>query len=369
VTARPATSARPRAFDGVRVLDAATNIAGPYAASILADFGADVVKIEPVAGDPMRAYPPNVGEHPTQWAAVNHDKRYLALDLRRPQGREILAELIRGADPRLVHATLSAFYPTDGDRPGYDILVQGESGLLHLTGEPDRPPSRLGASVIDHVSGLWLAPGVLAALAGPRERATVHVAMIDVAVSLLNEKISAFLATGDEPRRMGAGTTATTPHGAFPTADGYIVIGAATDTTFRALAEALGPPVDGAQRFASQAGRLRHRDELEAAVAEVLRVRDTDHWIAVLEQAGVPVGRVATLKETMLRHERDSATGIRAVDGTGIRVVAPPVVIEDGGWEALSAPGGPGRDADAVLAELGISPERVSGLREAGVIR
>jgi crotonobetainyl-CoA:carnitine CoA-transferase CaiB-like acyl-CoA transferase len=394
VTASRAPSARPRAFAGVRVLDAATNIAGPYAASILADFGADVVKVEPVAGDPMRAYPPSVGEHTTQWAAVNHDKRYLALDLRRPQGREILAELIRGADvlvqnmrpgrearlgldaaschdvnPRLVHATLSAFYPADGDRPGYDILVQGESGLLHLTGEPDRPPSRLGASVIDHVSGLWLALGVLAALAGPRERATVQVAMIDVAVALLNEKISAFLATGDEPRRMGAGTTATTPHGAFPTADGYIVIGAATDTTFRALAEALGPPVDGDQRFASQAGRLRHRDELEAAVAQVLRVRDTDHWIAVLEQAGVPVGRVATLKETMLRHERDSATGIRAVDGTGIRVVAPPLVIEDGGWGALSAPGGPGRDADAVLAELGFSPERVSGLRQAGVIR
>jgi crotonobetainyl-CoA:carnitine CoA-transferase CaiB-like acyl-CoA transferase len=377
----------------VRVLDAATNIAGPYAASVLSDFGADVIKVEPIGGDPMRAYPPSVGEITTQWAAVNHDKRYLALDLRQPAGREILGELVRGSDvliqnvrpgrearlgldaatchdanPRLIHATLSAFYPSDGDRPGYDILVQGESGLLHLTGEADRPPSRLGASVIDHVSGLWLALGILAALAGPRERATVRVAMIDVAVALLNEKISAFLATGEEPPRMGAGTTATTPHGAFATNDGYIVIGAATDRTFQALSHALGEHALEDERFATQEGRLQHRDELEAAVAGALALRSTDHWLGVLASAGVPAGRVSSLEESLLRHDHDSHTGLRDVDGSGIRVVAPPVLLDDDGWAPLTAPGGPGRDADAVLGDLGIGADRVATLRASGVI-
>jgi crotonobetainyl-CoA:carnitine CoA-transferase CaiB-like acyl-CoA transferase len=376
------------------VLDAATNIAGPYAASTLADFGAEVIKIEPLAGDPMRAYPPAVERTTTQFAAVNHDKRYLSVDLRRPEGRDLLHELVRGADvliqnvrpgrearlgldaaschaanPRLVHATLAAFHPADGDRPGYDILVQGESGLLHLTGESDRPPSRLGASVIDHASGVWLALGIVAALAGPRDRATVRVAMLDVAVALLNEKISAFLTTGEEPTRMGAGTSSTTPHGAFPTADAHIVIGAATDASFRALARALGPPIDGDERYATHAGRLRHRAELESQITAALARHGADHWVGVLEQAGVPVGRVSTLAESLARHGRDSATGLRDVDGTGVRVVAPPVVLEGAAWGPLACPGEAGRDSAAVLAEIGIEGAALDRLRAEGVLR
>jgi crotonobetainyl-CoA:carnitine CoA-transferase CaiB-like acyl-CoA transferase len=219
------------------------------------------------------------------------------------------------------------------------------------------------------VSGLWLALAILAALAGPRERATVRVAMLDVAVALLNEKISAFLATAEEPQRMGAGTSSTAPHGAFPTADGYIVIGAATDASFRQLSGALGAPLDGDYRFAAQEGRLRHREELEAAIDACLKGHGTDHWLAVLDAAGVPVGRVSTLAESMERHEQDSATGLREVDGTGIRVVAPPVLIDGAGWVPLETPGFPGRDSAEVLAELGIDGERLERLRETGVLR
>jgi crotonobetainyl-CoA:carnitine CoA-transferase CaiB-like acyl-CoA transferase len=382
-----------RPFEGIRVLDAATNIAGPYAASTLADFGADVIKIEPIGGDPMRAYPPVVQETTTQFAAVNHDKRYVALDLREAQGRAVLHKLVRSSDvliqnvrpgrearlgldaeschdanPRLIHATLAAFHPADGDRPGYDILVQGESGLLHMTGEPDRPPSRIGASVIDHASGVWLALAIVAALAGDRDRTTVRVAMLDVAVALLNEKISAFLTTGEEPVRMGAGTSTTTPHGAFPTADEHIVIGAASDASFRALARVLGPPIDGDERFATQAGRLAHRAELEPQIVTALAGHGAEHWIEALDAAGVPVGRVSTLAQSLARHSRDSATGLRAVAGTGVRVVAPPVVFDDAPWEALECPGEAGRDSDAVLAEVGIDGEALARLRGHGVV-
>jgi CoA:oxalate CoA-transferase len=382
-----------RPFEGIRVLDAATNIAGPYAASTLADFGAEVIKIEPIGGDPMRAYPPMVEETTTQFAAVNHDKRYVALDLREAPGRAILRKLVRSSDvliqnvrpgrearlgldaeschdanPRLIHATLAAFHPADGDRPGYDILVQGESGLLHMTGEPDRPPSRIGASVIDHASGVWLALAIVAALAGDRDRTTVRVAMLDVAVALLNEKISAFLTTGEEPVRMGAGTSTTTPHGAFPTADEHIVIGAASDASFRALARVLGPPIDGDERFATQAGRLAHRAELESQIVTALDGHGAEHWIDALEAVGVPVGRVSTLAQSLERHGRDSATGLRAVNGTGVRVVAPPVVFDGTPWEPLECPGETGRDSEAVLAEVGIDGKALARLRGQGVV-
>ncbi|MBS1676597.1 MAG: CoA transferase [Actinobacteria bacterium] len=379
---------------GLRVIDAATNIAGPWAGSILADLGAEVIKVEPLKGDMMRAYPPFVDGVQTQYAAVNHDKRYLALDLREERGRAVLHRCLGGCDvliqnlrpgheaklgldaaachaanPRLVHASIAAFHPADGDRPGYDLLVQGESGLMDQTGEPDMPPSRVGAAAIDYASGLWLALGILAELQGERERATVRVSMLDVAGGLLNEKVSAFLATGVAPRRLGSRTATTTPHGAFPTADGHIVIGAATDHAFARLAEVLGPPLDE-ERFADQAGRLENRDELEAAVAAGLAGRGTEHWLAVLGEAGVPVGRVADLASMTARHRAASRTGFRAVEGVdGLEVMAPAFSFGEREWGPLPPPGEVGADSAAVLADLGLGAAEIAALREQGLIR
>jgi crotonobetainyl-CoA:carnitine CoA-transferase CaiB-like acyl-CoA transferase len=383
-----------QALNGIRVLDAATNIAGPYGASLLSDLGADVIKVEPLRGDPMRAYPPAVDGTTTQFAAVNHDKDYVALDLRSPGGRDVLHRLCREADvlvqnmrpgheaklgldaaschaanPRLVHATVAAFHPADGDRPGYDMLVQGESGLLDQTGEPDRPPSRIGASAIDYVSALWLTIGILGALQGEREREAIRVSMLDAAIGLLNEKVSAFVATGEAPRRMGAGTSVTTPHGAFETADSGIVIGAATDEAFQRLAGTLGPPLDGDERFATQSGRLAHRAEVEGLVTELLGARGADHWIEVLAAAGVAVGRVSPLAEAVARHREASRTGMRAVDGlAGVEVLAPAIAFAHHDWPALARPGAPGRDTDAVLVGLGYDPAEIDALRAAGAI-
>ncbi len=384
----------PLALAGVRVLDAATNIAGPYGASLLADIGAEVIKIEPLAGDPMRAYPPFCDGTTTQFAAVNHSKRYVAIDLRTDGGRALLHELAAGADvlvqnaragheaklgldaeachaanPRLIHATVAAFHPADGDRPGYDMIVQGESGLLDQTGEPDRPPSRIGASAIDHVTGLWLAFAVMAALRGPRDRETIRVSMLDVAVGLLNEKASAYLATGEAPQRMGAGTSVTTPHGAFATADGYIVIGAATDAAFLRLARVLGPPLDGNERFVTQAGRLAHREEVESAVTAALSHHTSEHWTEVLSANGLAVGRVASLPEAIERHRGDSNTGLRVVEGSDrIEVLAPAVSFSDERWRPLPLPGATGRDGETVLAAFGVGAERRGELRDQGVI-
>jgi crotonobetainyl-CoA:carnitine CoA-transferase CaiB-like acyl-CoA transferase len=215
---------------------------------------------------------------------------------------------------------------------------------------------------------VWLALAIVAALAGDRDRTTVRVAMLDVAVALLNEKISAFLTTGEEPTRMGAGTSTTTPHGAFPTADAHIVIGAASDASFRELARVLGPPIDGDERFATQAGRLTHRAELESQIVAALAQHGAEHWVAALDAVGVAVGRVSTLAESLARHSRDSATGLRRVNGTGVRVVAPPVVFNGTPWQPLDCPGEAGRDSDTVLTEIGIDDETLERLRGQGVV-
>jgi CoA:oxalate CoA-transferase len=378
---------------GVRVIDAATNIAGPWAASILSDLGAEVIKVEPLKGDMMRAYPPFVDGVQTQYAAVNHDKRYLALDLREEGGRAVLhrclgesdvliqnlrpgheaklgldQESCHAANPRLVYATAAAFHPADGDRPGYDLLVQGESGLMDQTGEPDMPPSRIGAAAIDYASGLWLAIGILAELRGERDKPSVRVSMLDVASGLLNEKVSAFLATGVAPQRLGSRTSTTTPHGAFPTADGFIVIGAATDHAFAKLAGVLGAPLDE-ERFASQAGRLENREELEAAIGAGLAGAGTEHWLGVLGAAGVPVGRVADFAAMTERHREASRTGFRPVEGVdGLEVMAPALSFGDAEWGPLPAPGGTGADSDAVLGDLGLGAAEIAKLREEGLV-
>jgi crotonobetainyl-CoA:carnitine CoA-transferase CaiB-like acyl-CoA transferase len=383
-----------RPLQGIRVIDAATNIAGPYGASVLADLGADVVKVEPLRGDPVRGYPPFRDGVTSQFAAVNHDKKYLAVDLRRAEGRAVLHRLCTGADvlvqnaragheaklgldaaschaanPLLVHVTVAAFHPIDGDRPGYDMLVQGESGLLHQTGEPDRRPSRIGASAIDHATGLWIALSILAALRGPRDRETVRVSMLDVAVGLLNEKIAAHVVTGEDHPRMGSGTYVTTPHGAFPTADDDIVIGAPTDDSFRRLAAVLGPPLEGDERFLTQEGRLAQRAEVERFVALALSAHGADHWIAALSGAGIAVGRVAALPEAVARHREHSATGLRPVAGVdGLEVVAPAVSFDGGGWPPLRRPGAIGADTDDVLRSAGFDDEELATLRAEGLI-
>jgi CoA:oxalate CoA-transferase len=176
---------------GIRVLDFGMNIAGPYGASVLADFGADVIKVEAPEGDAARAFEPKAGGISALFAAMNHNRRYLGIDLKRPQARPVLERLIDRADvliqnlrqgraeklgidaaacharnPRLIHASIEAFYPNEGERPGYDLMVQAECGMMALTGHAGGPPARTPSAAIDHVTGLWTATAVLAAMAG-----------------------------------------------------------------------------------------------------------------------------------------------------------------------------------------------------------
>ena len=381
-------------LDGTVVLDFGMNIAGPYAASVLSDFGADVIKVEPPAGDSARGYPPVLDGVSVLFASANHGKRYLGLDLRRPEAADIVGGLVERADvliqnlrpgkavelgidastchrrnPRLVHCSVEAFYPGDGDRPGYDLMVQAESGFLAATGDEDGGPSRTPASVLDHVASLWVALGAMAALAGPRDKNVVRVTMLDVAMALFNDRASTLVATGEVPRRLGSSLATTAPHRSYPTADGDVVVGAANDGLYRKLAKLLGPPVEGDERFDTLPGRLQHRAELDALVADALRKETTATWMARLDEVGVPAAAVRDLAEAVERHRAMSATGFHDVPGIpGLSIVAPPVILGAEPW-APPPPGPVGRDSVAVLQDvLELDDDAIGRLVKGGVV-
>jgi len=293
-----------RPLAGVRVLDCGMNIAGPEAASLLADLGADVIKVEAPRGDTSRALQPMSDGVSEMVAAVNRNKRYLGLDLGQPAASRVLTPLLEWADvlvqnlrpgkatslgidagrchavnPRLVHVSIEAFYPAEAIRPGYDLLVQAETGMMHLTGEPDRAPSRLPGSLLDHISGLWSAFGITAALHGKRERAELVISMSDIAQSLLGDRVAAYLMSGEVPQRMGSAIGVTTPLQAYPTADGDVVVGAASDALYRRLCAVIDPSLADDPRFRGQADRLAHRQELNELIESALSTASADVWL------------------------------------------------------------------------------------------
>ena len=377
---------------GIRVLDFGMNIAGPYGASVLADFGADVIKVESPEGDAARGFEPRAGGISALFSAMNHQRRYLGIDLKRPEARPVIARLIDRADvliqnlrqgraeklgidasscharnPRLIHASIEAFYPNEGDRPGFDLMVQAECGMMAMTGDADGPPARTPSAAIDHVTGLWTATSVLAALAGRRDKPVIKIAMIDVAMSLLNDRVANYLVDGQEPHRMGSATTITTAHQAYPTADGHLLIGAPSDALFARLAKVLGSPVEGDSRFATQSGRLALRAELNAAISTALARDSNQSWYDRINAAGVPVAIVRPLSSAVERHAAYSATGIARLGDGGLGILAPPVQME-GVNAASEPPRQVGADTDAVLAEYGFTPSELEALRAGGVV-
>jgi CoA:oxalate CoA-transferase len=366
-----ATDALP--LRGIRVLDFGMNIAGPQAASFLGDLGAEVIKIEAPSGDTSRGLEPKIDGVSMTAATMNRNKRYLALDLRNPASAPVRDALIRWADvavqnlrpgkaaslgidaahchdlnPRLIHLSIEAFYPSEGSRPGYDLLVQAETGMMHLNGEADRAPSRLPGSLLDHTTGMFAAYSLAAALHGPRERSSLTVSMSDVAQTLIGDRVAAYIASGEAPQRMGSAISVTTPLQAYVTGDGVLAIGAASDVLFRRLAEALGTTMAADPRFADQANRLAHRDELNAEIEKVLAEDVADSWYRRLSDAGIPVARVRDLPDAVQRHRELSATGLVEVEGlTGAEIVANPM----GARRRPQRPGLVGEDSETVVVE------------------
>jgi crotonobetainyl-CoA:carnitine CoA-transferase CaiB-like acyl-CoA transferase len=336
---------------GLLVADFSRILAGPYATMLLADLGAEVVKVEGPAGDDTRTWMPPVRDGvSTYFLGINRGKRSIALDLRDESDLAAARELARRADvvienlkpggmarfgldhdtvresnPGVVYASISGFGAGPGkDVPGYDLMVQAMSGLMSLTGDPDGPPYRAGISVFDVMAGNHAAIGILAALRH-RDRSGegqhVEVNLLSSALTGLVNHSSAWVASGTVPYRMGNAHPSVFPYEPLPTADDDLIVAAANDGQFRKLCGVLGiPEVADDPRFARNADRTANREELRPVLLERLREKGAVEWFDLLTAAGVPSGPIQTIDGGFAMAERFGLDPVVAV-GEGDRAV------------------------------------------------
>jgi crotonobetainyl-CoA:carnitine CoA-transferase CaiB-like acyl-CoA transferase len=329
-------------LDGLLVVDLTQNVAGPFCTQILGDMGAEVVKVErPGRGDDARAWaPPFWGEESASFMAFNRNKRSLALDLKREGGLDVLRRLVARADvlvqslragaigelgldyaaasalnPRLIYCSITA-YGARGPMahlPGYDPLMQAYAGLMSVNGHPGQEPARVGTSIVDMGTGMWAALGVMAGLR-QRERTgrglEVTTALFDTTLMWVSYHAMGYLGSGEVPQPQGSGTAMIAPYQAFPTADGYAMIGAASDALFRRLAGALDAPgLLADPRFVDNPSRVRHRAAVVEAVSAHTRAFKTADLLERLREAGVPGAPIQTLDQ-VLRQPQTEASGM-----------------------------------------------------------
>ncbi|MGJ7416098.1 CaiB/BaiF CoA transferase family protein [Streptomyces cinereoruber] len=385
---RDAPRAAPGALSGIVVADFGRVLAGPYMTMLLADLGADVIKIErPGSGDDTRAWgPPFAGGEATYFLGVNRNKRSVSLDLTDPGGlaaaraivdrADVLVENfrpgtmerlglgyedVRATNPGLVYCSVTGFGTAEGARlPGYDLLVQAMGGLMSVTGEPDGPGTKTGVALVDVVTGLHAGMGVLAALRH-RERTgegqRVEVSLLGSLLSALTNQAAAHLGAGVVPRAMGNRHPSIAPYEVFQAKDRPLVLAVGNDRQFRALCERLGlPELAGDARFATNSARVAHREELAAALAGPLGGRTADGWFEELTAAGVPCGPINDLADAFGLADRLGLAPRVPESAAGPGQVAHPILLGATPASYRAAPPRLGEHTDAVLAQEGRPP-------------
>jgi crotonobetainyl-CoA:carnitine CoA-transferase CaiB-like acyl-CoA transferase len=407
---------RSGALSHVKVLDLTRVLAGPWASQVLADLGAEVIKVErPGGGDESRAWGPpwlrdargDETAESAYFASANRGKRSITVDVARPEGQAIVRRLAERADvllenykvgalaryglgheqlgplnPRLVYCSITGFGQTGPyrNRPGYDFLIQGMGGLMSITGEPDGAPGggpmKVGVAITDLVTGMYAATAVLAALAD-RERTGlgqhVDLALFDVQVAMLANQAESYLVTGRPPGRLGNSHPSIVPYQSFATKDGHVILAVGNDGQFRRLCEVAARPELGRDpRFATNAARVENRAEVVAALAPVLASRTSGDWIAALDAAGVPCGPINDLaqvfEDPQVRHRAMRIEAPHPVSGT-VPMVASPLRLSRTPVREPTAPPTLGQHTREVLVEvLGMDEAEVEALRTRGVI-
>lgn len=413
------SSRRDGPLDGLRVIDASTVLAGPYATMILADLGADVVKVEPPDGDATRTWgPPWVGDvdagtrTAAYFLAVNRNKRSIRLDLKTPAGSEVFRTLLRTADvfvenarpgsldrlgfddatlaairPALIHLAISGYGPTGpaAERPGYDSVIQAVSGLMSITGDRDEDggrPTKVGVAISDVVTGLYAVIGILAALlardrdgdagervtGGQRIDATLLGSTLAV---LVNQAQNAFV-SGESPGRLGNAHPNIVPYETFATADGELAVAVGSARQWPRLCDALGlPDLAADPRFSSNGDRVERRSVLRPILAARFATRSTDAWVLDLERAEIPVGAIRDVAAAFDSPEADAlgmaaevehpALGVLRQAGIPLHFSATPGAIR-------TPPPLLGEHTDEILGEVGYDADAIARLRRDGIV-
>ncbi|CAN7153919.1 CaiB/BaiF CoA transferase family protein [Variovorax paradoxus] len=412
------TATKPAALDGIKVLDLSRVLAGPWCTQILADLGADVVKIErPGVGDDTRTWGPpfikdadgNDTDQASYFTACNRNKRSVTVDMATPDGQALLKQMaaqadivvenfktgglrqygldhesLRAANPRLIYCSVTGF-GHDGpyaERAGYDLMIQAMTGMMSITGRPDGEPGggplRVGVALTDLFTGVYASTAILAALqvrGRTGEGQHIDMALLDVGMAILANQASAFLNTGKAPQRQGNTHPSLAPYQDFPTLDGSMLLAIGNNGQFARFCEAAGHAEWAADaRFASNTLRVKHRGVLIPMMEELTRTRSTADWVALLEDKAVPCGPINDIAQAFddaqvksrglaVTLPRDAGDGIASITGVAspLRLTATPPVLRH-------APPALGQHTREVLAEFGIDGARFDALRAAGVV-
>lgn len=389
-------------LEDIKVVDLTRTLAGPFCTMLLGDMGADVIKIEePEKGDETRSWTPFWNGESTQFLSFNRNKRSLSLDLKMEEGIEIVSKLAAGADvmiesfrsgaldrmglgydaisrlnPRIVYCSVSGYGRTGpmADMPGYDLIIQAYSGLMHLTGEPDGLPQRVGFSLVDLFAGMMAFGSVVTALRH-RDRTGegqwVEASLLDGQVATLSYHATGYMGTGVEPHRMGSGHPSLVPYQSFPASDGFFILGCANqglwERTCRAIerTDLLEDP-----RFFTNTDRVEHRGECVAILSEVFKSKSVEHWVKLISDAGIPCGPINRVSDVVSNPQvlaRNMVADIPHPNVQDLRVPNSPLKLAATPPSVRRPPPLLGQHNEEILSELGYSLEDVTRLRSDGV--
>jgi crotonobetainyl-CoA:carnitine CoA-transferase CaiB-like acyl-CoA transferase len=393
-------------LSGVKVLDLTRIVSGPFATMLLGDLGAEIIKIEePASGDESRTYgPPFINGESAYFLSVNRNKKSCAINLKTPEGIALIRELALNSDvlienfrpgtlkkfglsyeelkkhnPGLIYCAITGFGQTgpDSHRPGYDLIIQGESGVMDITGDPDGPPTKVGTSIADLLTGQFASQGVLAGLV-ERSRTgvgrRVEVAMYDCLASLLTFNAGAYFASGNTPKRKGNSHPSIVPYETFETSDGWINIGVANDKFWNSFCKVIDRlDLQNNPKFVMASDRVKNRLMLLPIIKEIIKSNKKSYWIELLEKAGIPSGMIKNVGEVcdseqlvsrgMILNMPHPTAGI-------VKNIDSPLRFDDQNDEVHAAPPILGQHTREILRDmLKISPDEIILLEQKGAIK
>ncbi|MGJ3237858.1 MAG: CaiB/BaiF CoA transferase family protein [Anaerolineae bacterium] len=394
------------ALDDVRVLDFTRVLAGPLATMLLADLGADVIKIEHVtAGDDTRQWgPPWQGMMSAYFASVNRNKRSLALNLKSEHGVQIARQLatesqivvenfkvgqmasfglgydeLSALNPALVYCSITGFGQTGSlsQYPGYDYAIQAMSGLMSITGEREGEPHKVGVAISDVIAGLSANTAILSALHHARNTGQgqyIDIALLDTQIASLVNIASNYLVSSQNPPRYGNQHQNIVPYQTFRASDQPFVLAVGNDRQFRVLCHLIQlPDLPDDERFATNPARVAHRDTLIPILQDVFVLQSASHWVQLLLDAGIPSGSINTIEQALNMphiHERNLVKSVKLTDGDTLKLVASPLKLSQTPPTIRMPPPQLGEHTDAILQEqLGLSTDEIASLRRQQVIR